>query len=443
MRTVIFFNLSMSTFIPIKGIVPVDSFYCPTSFTPLRIESKCLNPNLFKKIMLKINRIILTLFAITIISIGVLGFTPSQATPSSVPDNYIIILKDGANPWSVANEMAQQRGLGISHVYGTAVNGFSAVVPKGQLDKITSDPRVKYVEQDSIITIFKKPSGTPGGGGESTTQPPQVTPTGIARIGGPVSGSVNVDVAVIDTGIDPTHPDLNVISGVNFAKGKSWADGNGHGTHVAGTIAAKNNDIGVVGVAPDARLYAVRVLDNRGSGFTSDVIAGVDWVAANANTIEVANMSLGGSQSSALNTAVENAVNAGVVFVVAAGNESTDACSKSPASAPNAITVSALDDRDGVSNNDPFASFSNYGSCVDVIAPGVLILSTWKDGGYNTISGTSMASPHVAGAAALYLASYPTDMPAQVVSAIQSTGNLDWNVSTDPDGNHEKLVHIP
>ncbi|EPA06045.1 S8 family peptidase [Candidatus Nitrosarchaeum limnium] len=393
---------------------------------------------------MKINRIILVLSAITIISIGVLGFTPSQATPSYVPDNYIIILKDGANPWSVANEMAQQRGLGISHVYETAIHGFSGVVPKGQLDKILSDPRVKYVEQDSIVTIFKKPSGTPGGGGGgSTTQPPQVIPTGIARIGGSVSGSINVDVAVIDTGIDPTHPDLNVVDGVNFAKGNSWSDGNGHGTHVAGTIAAKNNDIGVVGVAPDARLHAVRVLDNRGSGFTSDVIAGVNWVAANADIIEVANMSLGGSQSNALNTAVENAVNAGVVFVVAAGNESTDACSKSPASAPNAITVSALDDRDGVSNNDPFASFSNYGSCVDVIAPGVLILSTWKDGGYNTISGTSMATPHVAGAAALYLVSHPTDTPAQVVDALQSAGNIDWNVSTDPDGIHEKLIHIP
>jgi subtilisin len=386
----------------------------------------------------------LTLFAITIISIGVLGFTPSQAAPSSIPDRYIVILNDDANPWSVANEMALQRGLGISHVYGTAVNGFSGVVPKGQLDKIISDPRVKYVEQDSIVTIFKKPSGTPGGGGGgSTIQPPQVIPTGIARIGGPVSGSVNVDVVVIDTGIDSSHPDLNVVDGVNFAKGKGWSDGNGHGTHVAGTIAAKNNDIGVVGVAPDARLYAVKVLDNRGSGFMSDVIAGVNWVAANADTIEVANMSLGGSESIALNTAVENAVNAGVVFVVAAGNESTDACSKSPASAPNAITVSALDDRDSISNNDPFAYFSNYGSCVDVIAPGVLILSTWKDGGYNTISGTSMATPHVAGAAALYLASHPDDSPAQVVSALQNAGNLDWNVSTDPDLIHEKLIHIP
>jgi len=391
------------------------------------------------------NHIKVGLFSILILTIGTSGILSTYATPSPVPDRYIIILNDGANPWSVANEMAQERGLRISHVYGTAVNGFSAIVPRGQLDNIASDSRVNYIEQDSVVSIFKKPSGTPGKGGNdggSTTQPPQVIPTGITRIGGPVSGSVIVDVAVIDTGIDASHPDLNVIDGVNFAKGKNWSDGNGHGTHVAGTIAAKYNEIGVVGVAPDARLYAVKVLDNRGSGFMSDVIAGVNWVAANADTIEVANMSLGGSISSALNAAVENAVGAGVVFVVAAGNNSGDACLKSPASAPNAITVSALDDRDGISNKDPFAYFSNYGSCVDMIAPGVLILSTWKGGEYNTISGTSMASPHVAGAAALYLANNPSANPSQVIDALQSAGNLDWYTESDPDGNPENLVQI-
>ncbi len=395
--------------------------------------------------MLKIIRIMLTLFAISVVSIGIIGFLPSQAIPSPIPDRYIVILNDGENPWSVANDMAQDRGLSVSHVYGTAVNGFSAIVPRGQLDNITSDPRVNYIEQDSVVSIFKKPTGSPGKGGNdggSTTPPPQVIPTGITRINGPVSGSVDVDVAVIDTGIDPSHLDLNVVYGVNFAKGKSWSDGNGHGTHVAGTIAAKNNDFGVVGVAPDARLYAVKVLDKRGSGFMSDVIAGVNWVAANASVIEVANMSLGGSTSSTLNAAVETAVNAGVVFVVAAGNNSGDACLKSPASAPSAITVSALDDRDGISNYDPFAYFSNFGSCVDMIAPGVLILSTWKDGGYNTISGTSMASPHVAGAAALYLASNTNASPAQVISALQTAGNLDWDVRTDPDDDHENLVKI-
>ena len=396
----------------------------------------------------------LTLFAISVVSIGIIGFLPSQAIPSPIPDRYIVILNDGENPWSVANDMAQDRGLSVSHVYGTAVNGFSAIVPRGQLDNITSDPRVNYIEQDSVVSIFKKPTGSPGKGGNdggSTTPPPQVIPTGITRINGPVSGSVDVDVAVIDTGIDPSHLDLNVVYGVNFAKGKSWSDGNGHGTHVAGTIAAKNNEIGVVGVAPDARLYAVKVLDNRGSGFMSDVIAGVNWVAANADTIEVANMSLGGSKSNTLNTAVDSAVTAGVVFVVAAGNSYTDACTKSPASAPNAITVSALDDRDGKSNDDPFAYFSNYGSCVDMIAPGVLILSTWKGGEYNTISGTSMASPHVAGAAALYIANNSIDLdtgeaivltPTQVKDALTSSGNFDWDNSDDGDNTKEPLLDV-
>ena len=153
-------------------------------------------------------------------------------------------------------------------------------------------------------------------------------------------------------------------------------------------------------------------------------------------------MSLGGSTSSTLNAAVENAVSAGVVFVVAAGNNSGDACLKSPASAPNAITVSALDDRPTNNLDDPIAYFSNYGSCVDMIAPGVLILSTWKDGGYYTISGTSMASPHVAGAAALYLAINTGATPAQVTSALQLAGNLDWDVTTDPDNDNEELVQI-
>lgn len=399
----------------------------------------------FKKTTrLKTRKIMLTLFVLTVISIGTVGFIPSQAVSSSIPDRYIIVLNDNSDPWSVANEMAQQRGLAISHVYGDAINGFSAAVPRGQLDKISSDPRVNYIEQDSIVTISKKPSGTPGGGDSgSTAPPPQVIPTGITRINGPVVGPVDVDVAVIDTGIDPTHPDLNVVGGVNFAKGSNWSDGNGHGTHVAGTIAAKDNDQGVVGVAPDARLHAVRVLDNRGSGFMSDVIAGVDWVRANAETIEVANMSLGGSKSTTLNIAVENAINAGVVFVVAAGNSATDACSQSPASAPNAITVSALHILDDKKINDVLAWFSNYGSCVDMIAPGVDILSTWKGGGYNTISGTSMASPHVAGAAALYLEDNPTATPAQVTSALQAAGTLDWNLNSDKDSTNEKLVHLP
>jgi subtilisin family serine protease len=417
----------------------------------------------------------LTLFTISVIAIGTLGISQSQAAPQQNPERHIIILNDDANPWSVANEMAQERGLSISHVYGTAVNGFSGIVPPGQLDKIASDPRVKYIEQDYVMSIFA-PGGVPGkpgggGGGDDPVQPSQNTPTGISRIGGTETGTTVVDVAIIDTGIDPNHPDLNVVSGVNFASGKNWKDGNGHGTHVAGTIGAIDNDIGVIGVAPGASLHAVRVLNNAGSGWTSDVIAGIDWVASQREQdpndptktiplIEVANMSLGGSGSNSscggsdtYHNAICNAVKLGTTFVVAAGNSSDDADDSRPATYDEVITVSALADFDGAAGgngsptcrsdvDDTFANFSNYGGDVDIIAPGVCIESTWKGGDYNTISGTSMASPHVAGAAALYLANNPGKTPAQVQDALTSAGNDGWDNSDDGDIIKEPLLDV-
>jgi subtilisin family serine protease len=274
---------------------------------------------------------------------------------------------------------------------------------------------------------------------------------------------VNVDVAVIDTGIDLSHPDLNVVGGVNCSSGNSYSDGNGHGTHVAGTIAAKDNGIGVVGVAPGARLWAVRVLNNAGSGSDSDVICGIDWVTARASTIEVANMSLGGggtepaasgcSTGDPFHDAICRSVAAGVTYAVAAGNESDDAANHTPAAYDEVITVSALADFNGLPGggaaatcradvDDTFADFSNFGADVDLIAPGVCILSTWKGGGYNTISGTSMASPHVAGAAALYKATHAGATPVQVKTALQNAGNLNWTTTTDPDGTHEKLLNV-
>ncbi|RMW39245.1 MAG: S8 family peptidase [Nitrosopumilus sp.] len=388
---------------------------------------------------------VIGLFSILLAS-GISGSV--SALPEQIRDRYVVILNDGAEPWSVANEMAQERGLAISNVYGNAVNGFSATIPKGQLDKVSSDSRVKYIEQDAIVTIYKKPADKPGKGGngdDDSTTPSQITPTGISLIKSTTTGTVDVNIAVIDTGIDTNHPDLNVVDGANFVfRGKnSFDDGHGHGTHVAGTIAAIDNNQGVIGVVPGANLYSVRVLDNSGSGTISGVIAGIDWVASNSDIIDVANMSLGGSYSQAINDAVESAISAGVVFVVAAGNEDTDACSTSPASAPNAITVSALDDRDGsLDNNDFFASFSNSGTCVDMIAPGVLIESTWKGGSYDTISGTSMASPHVAGAAALYLVANPGSSPADVRDALVSAGSLSWNNSEDPDTIKEPLLDV-
>jgi subtilisin family serine protease len=391
------------------------------------------------------------------------AFAPDSAP---VPDHYIIKLRPNEHAAAVANEMALSHGLGIGHVYQHALNGFSALVPQGRLNYLRSDPRVVSIVEDQYVSIDKPPCATPpcGGGGSGTF--PQTIPTGILRISGDLSsarsgdgaGAVNVDVAVIDTGIY-AHPDLNVVGGTNCSTGKSYNDGNGHGTHVAGTIAAKDNDFGVVGVAPGAKLWAVRVLNNAGSGTWASVICGIDFVTAKSSIIKVANMSLGGSGSAGscndggLHEAICNSVNAGVTYVVAAGNESDDASNHVPAVYDEVITVSALADFNGepgglaaptcrADEDDTLANFSNYGADVDIIAPGVCILSTWNDGGYNTISGTSMASPHVAGAAALYVSTQPGATPAQVKEALLTAGSNDWNNVDDPDGIKEPLLDV-
>jgi subtilisin family serine protease len=260
-----------------------------------------------------------------------------------------------------------------------------------------------------------------GDGGTSN----QDTPYGITRVNGVANYTGNNVAWILDSGVDLDHPDLNVDASRAFnaftsgRDGKSADDGNGHGTHVAGTIAALNNDIGVIGVAPGAVVIPVKVLDSRGSGSYSGVIAGVDWVGANGQAGDVANMSLGGPVSQALDDAVVAASSNGVIFALAAGNESSDANNSSPARAngPNIVTISAMD------VNDNWASFSNYGNPpVDYAAPGVAVKSTWKDGGYNTISGTSMAAPHAAGVLLLGAAS------------------TDGTVNNDPDGNADPII---
>lgn len=428
--------------------------------------------------MLALKKVILASITILILLFGTVVYSPSYtATAQKVPDRYIIVFHDDVSPVSLANKMAKEHGLVTSHVYKSAIKGFSAIIPEGQLDKIKSDPKVRFIQQDSIVTIFK-PSSPPGKGGNGgTTQPPQVIPTGIDRIDADLSNTaaidgtdqrVDVDIAILDTGIAP-HPDLNIADGINFANGNpnNWKDKNGHGTHVAGIAAALDNDIGVVGVAPGARLHAVKVLGNSGSGFLSDVIAGVDWVTAkNTNNdptddIEVVNMSLGGvgsddgncgnTNNDALHLAICNSVSSGAVYAVAAGNSATDASSQIPAAYDEVITVSALADFDGKAGglgsatcrsdqDDTFADFSNFGADVDLIAPGVCILSTWIGEGYNTISGTSMSSPHVAGAAALYIANHPNSSPTDVKAALVSAGSSNWNNIDDRDSVKEPLV---
>lgn len=403
-------------------------------------------------------------------------FLPNQAQPEYIPGKYIVVLDEvevQRGVFAAARPVTTGFEARVSNVYGAAFTGFAASLTDVEVARLKADPRVAHIEQDQVVRISAKPAGRgkPGGGG-GTTQPPQSTPWGISRIlatqstsiSGDGTGSVDVDVAIIDTGIDLAHPDLTVVGGRNFTSGKvtSYGDGNGHGTHVAGTVAALDNTIGVVGVAPGARLWAVRVLDSTGSGTMSGVIAGVDWVTANASTIEVANMSLGGGDSAALNSAIDNAVAAGVTFVVAAGNSAVDSRFTSPANStnPGVITVSALD-QSGV-----LAYFSNYGlnysddggleNGVDVTAPGMNIYSTYKGSTYATLSGTSMASPHACGAAALCKAANPSFTPDQVKQSVVSSapaaylgtgasgifGIAPWAATGgDPDGFTEPLIN--
>jgi subtilisin family serine protease len=366
---------------------------------------------------------------------------PTGAVAATPRQRVIVVFNDDvAHPGAASDAIVRAHGGARGFVYRHALKGFSAELPAAALAAVARDPRVAYVEADQVVQTAE-----------------QTTPTGIRRIfadtntnldiDGVDDKRVDVDVAIIDTGLAVGHPDLNIVGGANCAKGGPWnttcsadgyADGNGHGTHVGGTVGALDNGIGVVGVAPGARLHAVRVLGNSGSGYNSWIIAGIDWVTARASTIEVANMSLGCEcRSQAEDDAISRAIAAGVTFVVAAGNNSKDASTFSPASHPGVITVSALADFDGVAGglgaatcradtDDTLADFSNFGPLVEVAAPGVCITSTWLNGGYNTISGTSMASPHVTGAAALLLSGTSTMTPAQVRSTLVSTGNFNW-----------------
>ena len=337
-----------------------------------------------------------------------------------IPDHYIVVLREGVrDPRSVANEHAQRHGAAVSHVYEHVYPGYAARIPSARLNAVRNDPRVRYVEQD----------------GEARASA-QALPWGIDKVeadasstrAGNGSGAVgNVNVYILDTGVDAKHPDLNVVGHVNFAGGPN-RDCHGHGTHVAGTVAAKDNTQDVVGVAPGARLTGVKVLGCGGSGTWSGVIKGIDWVTANARKPAVANMSLGGGASRAVDDAVKRSANGGVFYAVAAGNDGANACNSSPARAGThngVLTVGATD------SNDREASWSNYGSCVDIWAPGVNILSTRNGGGTTTMSGTSMASPHGAGGAALYLSSHTGASPGDVEGALESAATTTANKSKD------------
>ncbi len=328
---------------------------------------------------------------------------------------------------SVAEKMFTENKIGdfkIENSYSKVFSGVSTILTVKDVATLKGDNRIAYIEKDQVYTLAPPPGKGPGNGGGGGGSIPQETPWGIDRVNGGATYTGSGVAWIIDSGIQADHEDLNVdvASGFNaFGNGPDSdlsQDKNGHGTHVAGTVAAIDNEVGVIGVAAGATVIPVKVLDRRGSGSTSGVIGGIDHVAANGSNGDVANMSLGGGFSQALNDAVEAAAATGVKFALAAGNESTDANTKSPASAngANIYTISAM------AIGDNWASFSNYGNPpVDFCEPGVNILSTWNDGGYNSISGTSMASPHAAGLLLL--------------------GNIstDGTVNGDPDGNADPI----
>ena len=386
----------------------------------------------------------------------VVAFVPaSQAGAAQSRSGYVVVLKGSAGAASAqARRASGAFGARVSHVYSHALSGYSATLTPAGLAALKADPSVAAVVPDRTLHIQA-----------------QSLPTGIDRIDGELSstasgngsGTVDVDVAIIDTGVGP-NSDLDVRGGTNCVGGASFADDNGHGTHVAGTVAAKDDGNLVVGVAPGARIWAVKVLNAAGSGSISQIICGIDWVTARASTIEVANMSLGGqsffgafsgcsSSFDPMHPAICRSVQAGVTYAVAAGNSASDSNFFVPATYSEVITVSALADFNGqpgggaastcrADQDDTLADFSNFGADVDLIAPGVCITSTSNSGGLATFSGTSMAIPHVAGAAALYKSTHAGATPAQVKSALQAAGNLNWNSAGDGDSTKERLLNV-
>lgn len=335
-------------------------------------------------------------------------------TPGSVSERKIVTFRNDVSKTEKDALLGRAHAAGITHLTNNK-NSVALLDAKG-VDMLESDSRVLRVEDDAIAFALGKVEVT-GKGAPTPVQPSEVLPWGVGRIdadyvwgGVPTTGS-GINVAVIDTGIDLVHPDLtaNIKGGYNaISPTKSANDDNGHGTHVAGIIGALDNTVGVVGVAPTVNLYAVKVLNRNGSGYFSDIIEGIDWAVA--HNINVINMSLGASSDvQAFHDAVIRAHDAGIVIVAAAGNDSGGAVNY-PGAYPEVIGVSATD------SNDLVAAFSSVGPEVDLAAPGASVYSTYKGGVYRTLSGTSMASPHVAGAVALLL-SVPSKCDADTSGA--------------------------
>jgi len=344
---------------------------------------------------------------------------PVLNAAGGIEGEYIVVLKAGADPRSVA----AVAGVSPRFVYNRVLNGFAGTLNAGQLQALRSNPNVDYIEQDGVATVVATQSNATWG--IDRTDQRDLPLSGTYSY---TSTASNVHAYIIDTGVRADHSDFGGRASMvyNSAGGKN-TDCNGHGTHVAGTVGGAT-----YGIAKGVRLYGVKVLNCQGSGTWSGVISGMDWVAANHVKPAVANLSLGGSLNQSVNTAATNLSNSGVFVAVAAGNDNVDACNYSPASASSVTTVAAS------TSTDAKASYSNWGSCVEVHAPGSSITSAWHTSSTatNTISGTSMASPHVAGVAALYKATYGDASWSTVNSWIQNnatSGKITGNVSGTPN----------
>ena len=355
----------------------------------------------------------------------------SELPPMSaqvIPGQYIVVFKRSAPPSAEAmRSVIPMPGVQVRHVYVAALNGFAGRLSDEALAQLAADPNVDYIEQDQVMSASTTQSGATWGLDRTDQRAlPLSTTYTYANTG------AGVTVYIIDTGILFTHTQFGGRASFGYdaiGDGRNGVDCNGHGTHVAGTVGGST-----YGIAKAVGVKAVRVLDCSGSGTNSGVIAGVDWVTANHAASAVANMSLGGGASTALDNAVTNSINSGVTYAIAAGNSNRNACSFSPARTPAAITVGAT------TSTDARASYSNYGSCLDLFAPGSSITSAWSTStsAINTISGTSMAAPHVAGVAALYKQGNPGATPAQVRAAL--VANATAGVVTSPRNGSPNLL---
>lgn len=359
------------------------------------------------------------------------GTVLGAASPTAVDGSYIVVLKDGQQiDQSRAATITSRYGGKVTRVFGKTVNGYSASLTETAARRLAADPAVAYVEQDQQVHALATQASPPSWGLDRIDQ--RNLPLDQSFTYGPSTG---VRIYVIDTGVHITHQDFGgrAVNGYDAVDGDNVAqDGNGHGTFVAAVAAGSS-----YGVAKNATVVAVRVLNNSGSGTTAGVIAGVDWVTANAVRPAVANLSLGGGASTTLDAAVRRSISAGITYSIAAGNSGVPASNTSPARVTEALTVGATNSSD----NRP--SWSNYGSAVDLFAPGVGITSAWRTSNTATYTGdgTSFSAPHVAGAAAIYLSGNPSASPATVNTAIVDSATT--NVIPNPgSGSPNRLLYI-